>query len=674
MQSVCQPCAYWVDAACTPTVAICRSVYAVAASAHVHTAARIECTTTHITRRLQAVPHRRHHVEPTTLPTPPSSCHPPHIVHSTVSHIVLPHLTLTSLASSYQPTNQLPLVHRVTPTLRPNHSHSPCCRRRVLQVGLLGCACIGRSPLCAMGCSSSKAAMGEVPAGQKGPSQADMVKANSPAQTQSPAVAPAIPTLSAAKPAQPAAVIPDASAPSVAPATTTGTTTGTAAAPVGSGVVVPIYPVLSSDLVRPTTAQPSRTDSLAHSGSTSPSGMAPTAHPSSIHASLPAPLSPSTLSAISRSLPAPLPPVKPGIRPALILPVGSGSGAASPRLLQGLAGPSSLEMNGSQLVGERAAGWKSASQPVSASATSSDPNSAKDSLVPSRQSSFSSLLAVAVPSLNLSDPAAITTKMTDTFLHYSRRRYETGKGIRQSASSNGAASTAVVAADESHKERVKDEEAIDKKALGQLATDCVLSLLLAIRADIALRVKDQKGREKKEKEMRKVYLPGSTLEESVEISRYYLQNELQYKHGCITRTMFFYHFARCYKSMFQFEKLTVEREQLVDRWTTLGQQKLEEKKKRKIKEKKEREKGDKSDRESSVSKSHRETRGRSKDHKRNKSRQTAPANSISDLMQSTSSKVMQADRKLTGTLSATKAKELTTVLTKKARGDEVIDL
>ena len=281
--------------------------------------------------------------------------------------------------------------------------------------------------------------------------------------------------------------------------------------------------------------------------------------------------------------------------------------------------------------------------------------------MPSRQSSFSSLLAVSVPSLNLSDPAAISTKISDTFLHYSRRRYETGKGIRASASSNGVSSLA----DEQHrdKERVKDEEAIDKKALGQLATDCLLSLLLAIRADIALKVRDQKGRDKKEKEMRRVYLPGSSLEESVEISRYYLQSELQYKHGAITRTMFFYHFARCYKAMFHFEKLTVEREQLVERWTALGQQKLREKKK----------KSGKGDRENSVSKSHRDTRAHSK-HKRKKSRQTAPANSISDLMQSTSSKVMQAGKKLNGTLSASKSKELTAALAKKSRGDEVTDL
>ena len=384
--------------------------------------------------------------------------------------------------------------------------------------------------------------------------------------------------------------------------------------------------------------------------------------PSSIHSSLPAPLSSSTLSAISRSLPAPLPPVKGGIRPNLVHPAASGN-PGSPR---GAAG--APDTNGSQLVGERAAGWKSATQPLSTSAGGSESGSAKESQVPSRQSSFSSLLAVAVPSLNLSDPAAITTKMTDTFLHYSRRRYETTKGIRQSASSN---TLSTASADEPQKERVKDEEAIDKKALGQLATDCVLSLLLAIRADIAARVKDQKGRDKKEKEMRRVYLPGSTLEESVEISRYYLQNELQYKHGAITRTMFFYHFARCYKALFHFEKLTVEREQLVERWTTLGQQKLEEKKKKRSKDK-EREK---SERESSVSKSHRDKGGRTSQHKRKKSRQTAPANSINDLMQSTSSKVVQAERKLTGTVSASKAKELTAALSaRKSKGDEVVDL
>ena len=521
--------------------------------------------------------------------------------------------------------------------------------------------------------------MGEAPSGQKGPSQADMLKANSP-QSQSPAVAPIVPV------AQPTAKLgapPAVAATSALPVAPSAIPTA-AGVPVGSGSVVPIYPVLAADLARPATAQLSSTDSLAQSGSTSPSQrMAPTAHPSSIHASLPAPLSPSTLSAISRSLPAPLPPVKGGLRQAHIHPAGSGASSASgsrvasPRLTQTAANAASPELNGSQLVGERAAGWKSASQPVSASATGSESGSAKESQAPSRQTSFSSLLAVAAPSLNLADPAAITTKMTDTFLHYSRRRYETGKGIRASASSNGlssAAGTGTATADEAHKERVKDEESIDKKALGQLATDCVLSLLLAIRADIALKVKDAKGRDKKEKEMRRVYLPGGSLEESVEISRYYLQNELQYKHGCITRTMFFYHFARCFKAMFHFEKLTVEREQLVERWTVMGTQKLEEKKKNKKSKDKDR---DRSDRESSVSKSHRETRARSKE-KRKKSRQTAPANSITDLMQSTSSKVIQAEKKLTvhlSSLSATKSKELTAIGGRKSKGgDEVTEL
>ena len=509
-----------------------------------------------------------------------------------------------------------------------------------------------------MGCSSSKA-LGDAPPGHKGPSQADLIKANSPAQAQSPAVAPLDAPPIVAKPGAPITVSPtDASA-------SAATVSSAAPSPaVGNGSVAPIYPVLSADLVaRPTTAQDSRTDSLASSGSASPSPLTPNGH-LSIHSSLPAPLSSSALSAISRSLPAPLPPVKLGARPAHIHPAGSIDGqprVASPR------GAGNVSPDGSQLVGERAAGWKSASQPIT---TGSETNSAKESQAPSRQSSFSSLLAVAVPSLNLSDPASISTKITDTFLHYSRKRYETGKGIRQSASSNGLASSAG-AEPETHREKVKDEESIDKKALGQLATDCVLSLLLALRADIAAKGKDVKAREKKEKELRKVYLPGSSLEESVEISRYYLQNELQYKHGAITRTMFFYHFARCYKQMFHFEKLTVEREQLVERWTAMGQQKIEEKKRERKRKEKERKAAERSDRESSVSKTGKEARPSSKQHRRKKSRQTAPANSINDLMQSTNSKVMQAEGKLRGTLSATQAKELTEVLSKKNKGDEV---
>ena len=177
--------------------------------------------------------------------------------------------------------------------------------------------------------------MGEAPHGQKGPSQADLVKANSPPQSLSPAVAPIlVPALSATKPgAAPVAVMAGSGPPAI-PATAGNVSV---ADTVGNGQVVPIYPVLAIDLARSTTAQPSPTDSLPDSDSTSPSHRTlHSVHPSSIHASLPAPLSPSTMSAISRSLPAPLPPVKGGARPE-----------PSPRSALTTAVP---DMNGSQLL------------------------------------------------------------------------------------------------------------------------------------------------------------------------------------------------------------------------------------------------------------------------------------------------------------------------------------
>ena len=159
----------------------------------------------------------------------------------------------------------------------------------------------------------------------------------------------------------------------------------------------------------------------------------------------------------------------------------------------------------------------------------------------------------------------------------------------------------------------------------------------------------RKQKDKKEKELRMKYIPGSSLEEAVECSRYYLQQELQYKHGAITRTIFFYHFARCYKAMFSYEKLTVEREQLVIKWTMLGKAKMEEKK---MKGKDRKESTDGAEREKSVSRKDSKAKSKGKKNEE-KDRMTAPANSISDLMQSTHSKVLQAEKKLTGTISAT---------------------
>ena len=476
-----------------------------------------------------------------------------------------------------------------------------------------------------MGCSSSKAAAGEAPdVLKKGPTQEEMLRANSPA------VAPASPPPAPVDPVQ---------------ARTTS--------------VLPIMPALTADddAPRPPTAsspQHARNPStpkgalpLQTSQPLSPRGLR--ASPAQLlvgsatmtpqtSASLPLPTQNPN---ISKSLPMPLPPVKPGHSRPLSVTV-----LPKPDSIPGTPGASP----GSTMTNETVARWRATGQLEGSPEGGSLKTSPKGSAPLSRQQSFNSLLATAVPSLNLSDPAYTSTRLGETFTHYARKRFEGGnKTLGRSASKTSEEQP-------SHRaeKAAGDEETVDKKALGQLATDCVLSFLLCLRLDPALKTaKDEKLRDKKERELRVKFIPGSTLEECVEFARFYLATELQVKHGHATRTMFFYHFPRAYKALFTHEKLTVEREALVQKWNTAGQVRLAEKKKPKEKH---RDKKDKDDSESEAHSREGSRKGGRHSHgekkKRRKDRATAPANSINDLMQSTNSKVMQAEKKLTSTISA----------------------
>ena len=477
-----------------------------------------------------------------------------------------------------------------------------------------------------MGCSSSKAAAGEAPDGvRKGPTQEEMVKANSPHGGATPS--------------------------GVAPGALHNRTTS---------AVVPIMPVLATDgdAPAPTTNPLAATTSLSasataflHSPSsrTSPpsQGAAAAGSPTTMSNTLPpsSSLPPPSLASISRSLPAPLPPVKPGhSRPlsVTVRPAGDASGSGSPY---------------GTMTGEQSAKLKTMGS--SASRENSNDGSAKGSAAMSRQQSFNSLLNTASPSLNLADPAFTSTRIGDTFTHYARKRYE---------QSSHASSP------ERAERGAGEEETIDKKALAQLATDCVLSFLALLRQHNAAKWKDDKLRDKKERELRAKYTPGASLEDAVEIARYYLQAELQYKHGAITRTMFFYHFARCHRALFSYEKLTVEREALVQKWNATGSAKLDERR-RKEKDGKEGKEGREhrpatADSEHSLSRKESKQAAAKEKKRKKKNRATAPANSISDLMQSTNSKVMQAEKKLTSTISATTGDKQKTLTLRKSTAAE----
>ena len=135
---------------------------------------------------------------------------------------------------------------------------------------------------------------------------------------------------------------------------------------------------------------------------------------------------------------------------------------------------------GGELIGTDR--WKGTNE---GSKASSKESSTKGSAVVSRQPSFNSILSSASPSLNLSDPSYTSSKIGDTFTHYARKRYEIDRKTLTRSSSK---------ADDDRPDKSSDEETIDRKALGQLATDCVLSFLYVLRRENAAKWKDEKAK------------------------------------------------------------------------------------------------------------------------------------------------------------------------------------
>ena len=180
--------------------------------------------------------------------------------------------------------------------------------------------------------------------------------------------------------------------------------------------------------------------------------------------------------------------------------------------------------------------------------TASSPSARPAGAGHARLQSFTELLAQQPPSMVLSDPLRLTTLLPATFLHYAKKQYDTSPR------------PAAAAADDA------DEEKLDKKALQQLAYDCVLSFMGALKKDPALNKLKEPARKKEEEFLRRKLLPGDSVDECIETAVSYLKAELIYKNGCITKTCFFFHFPRAYRGLFVFEKMTLDRENLVTKW------------------------------------------------------------------------------------------------------------
>ena len=216
--------------------------------------------------------------------------------------------------------------------------------------------------------------------------------------------------------------------------------------------------------------------------------------------------------------------------------------------------------------------------------------------------------------MNLSDPARLTTALPSTFLHYAKKLYEPGPRPVSPPTATDA-----------------DEDKLDKKAVHQLAYDCVLSFMSALKKDTA-KMKEA-TRKKEEEYLRRKFLPGETVEECVDTAVGYLKAELIYKNGCVTKTCFFFHFPRAYRAMFVYEKMTLERETLVVKWNKVCREAV-------TKAAKEAEKGDKSTMDNDKKKD------KKSKSKKKKDRKTAPAGDMFSHMAGHGSKLLQAEKKV----------------------------
>lgn len=168
-----------------------------------------------------------------------------------------------------------------------------------------------------------------------------------------------------------------------------------------------------------------------------------------------------------------------------------------------------------------------------------------------RSTTFTDHVLQQPPSYNLADPLTLTSGMSKCFLHYAHKKFDTSH-------SHSPTDAATDGGDDD------DEDKLDKKAVTQLTYDCVITFMLQLKKEM-VKVKEI-NRKKEEDYQRRRYVPGDTVDEVLDTCKEYIKSELVWKNGGITKTCFFFHFPRAYRAMFVYEKMTLEREQLVVKW------------------------------------------------------------------------------------------------------------
>ena len=274
-----------------------------------------------------------------------------------------------------------------------------------------------------------------------------------------------------------------------------------------------------------------------------------------------------------------------------------------------------------------------ASTPVTPAASSTRPAIMNATLTPARKdgtalvrsNTFTDVVLQQPPSYNLTDPLTLTSGMSKCFLHYAHKKFDASHSQAASESSSHGGGDD------------DDEDKLDKKAVAQLAYDCVVTFMLALKKEMA-KVKEI-NRKKEEDYQRRRNLPGETVDEVLDTCKEYLKSELVWKNGGITKTCFFFHFPRAFRALFVYEKMTLEREQLVVKWNKVCADNRAKAEKDKEKERKKDEAqmagaeptadgaADKEKGEKDKDKKHKKKKDKDGRKTNRKARQTAPANS-----------------------------------------------
>jgi hypothetical protein len=111
---------------------------------------------------------------------------------------------------------------------------------------------------------------------------------------------------------------------------------------------------------------------------------------------------------------------------------------------------------------------------------------------------------------------------------------------------------------------------IDRRALTQLAIDCVKYFDVALERAVRNKFSGSKWKDDKINakiaEFRGRYCPAKSFEENCEIGRLFWAKELKFHHGAVNRNQFFLAFAKAHQLMYQWGELTLDRERCIEKW------------------------------------------------------------------------------------------------------------